>query len=561
MKKVLALLSLFIVMSCGSDDDNNPPVNPYNFEMEVTVNNISIYEATISWNEPLASEWGNVIYEIVLNNEEILSGLQASEYTFTNLIQNKVYNGTVFASGSNGQQAFAHFSFTTQPNNFILEIAIENVSIYEATISWNEPPASEWGDVVYKVVLNDEVIADVYTQTEYTFTNLIDDTQYDGIVFAYGSNGQQIFEEFNFRTERSPYYPGILRITTQEEADNFFYIGVGGLEIIGNDIHDISGLEVLEGVGYSIKIQNTNLQNLNGLQNVISDPDDNTKLNIENNSLLNNISAINNFSQYCIDVAIQNNASLNDLTGFSVDMFSNDLIINNIPATDFSNFSNLRTVKTLHLFNLPSSSLNGFSNLESATYLRLLNIPVSNLSALSNISNLQWLELIDMNNLRNLQGINGISGLQTLKIDGNAPLENLNDLPNPASISNLILKNMNISDLTILSNFNTIGFLEISNLSNIQNMEGLGNLSSTYGFKFNSNPNLISLDGISNLNPSGSIELEIKSNISLTDFCQLRNKIAVGGITYVDNTLQYFVSGNAYNPTLEQIKTEAGCSQ
>lgn len=450
----------------------------------------------------------------------------------------------------------------TPTYNFELQVTVGAISVHEASISWNAPVPSEWGSVVYKIVLNNEVLTDIYRENEYSFTNLNEDTLYNGIVFAYGANGQQTFTEFNFTTERSRYYSGVFVINSQEEADNFFYRGVGGLVIDGNDIHDISNLDILEGVGYSIKILNTSLENLNGLHNVISNEgDENTRIVIENNSELNNISALNGFSRFCIDVTIRNNSSLHDLSGFTVDTFSNVLVIDNIPATDFLNFSNLRTVQTIHLFSLSATSLDGFSNLEFANYLRLANIPVTNLIAFSNISTVRVLELIDMPNLLNLQGINDVSELQILKIDGNIPLESLNDLPNPGNIFHLILKNMQISNLSLLSNLTSIGFLEISNLNNIQNMEGLDSLSSTYGFKFNNNSSLMSLDGIPNLDPNGSIELEIKNNISLTDFCELRNKVAVGGISWVDNTLQYFVSGNAYNPTLQQIKTEAGCSQ
>lgn len=520
MKKVLALLSLFIVMSCGSDDENNTPENPYNFEMEVAVSDITLHEATISWNKPLPSEWSSVTYEIVLNNEEIASGIQTSEYTFTNLEENKVYTGTVYAAGDNGQESSANFSFTTKPYIFEMAVEIDEIGIYEASISWNAPIPSEWGSVVYKVVLNNEVIVDGLQNTNYTISDLDDNRGYNGTVFAKGTNGDETFAHFSFTTLPYTITGGSVTLRNQQEVDDFFYSEIGlSLTITGSDITDISNLSSLVKLGDDLIIKNTSLTNLNGLQNIEPETS-HRKFELTDNPQLSDIGEASGFSSTMKELEIYNNASLSNISNLQISSTLTSIRFGYTPISDFSIFYINSRYDFIEFDYMPPTAnlANLFSGVQSAQNLTLKNLAVTDLSFISNFS-----------------------------------------------ASNLYLKNIPITNFSSLSSWTTIYYFQLSDMPLITNMEGLDSLERVLAFDFNNNPNLVSFDGLLSLDGSGawpndSISLFLVNNSNLRDYCSLREFLNTVPYRYENGIPFYNVNGNAYNPTKEEIKTEAGCS-
>lgn len=252
MKQVLVLLSFFIVLGCGSDDSTDTTGggttgggSTYNFAMVVTVDDIDLYEATISWNAPLPSEWGSVVYRVVVNNEVIADGLQGTSYTLTGLDDNRGYNGTVFATGINGDETFAHFALTTLP---------------------------------------------------YTI------------------------------------HHGTLVITTQEEVDDFYYTNCYSLYIDGSDITDLSPMTSLMYTS-SISINNTSIGSLEGLDNFLGS----YHITIKNNPNLEDISAISAAYPGAWNTIIENNTSLTSVPDLAVtsDYDYNTLIIKIAPSQNF----------------------------------------------------------------------------------------------------------------------------------------------------------------------------------------------------------------------------------
>lgn len=520
MKKYIALLSFFIILSCGSDDDNNQPVDPYIFEMEVTVSNITLHEASVSWNEPLPSEWSNVVYKVVLNNETIADGLQASEYNFTNLEENTVYNGTVFAVGNNGQNVSANFSFTTQPYIFDMEVTVEDVFIYEATISWNAPLPSEWGSVVYKVVLNNEVIVDGLQNTNYTISDLDDNRGYNGTVFAKGTNGDETFAHFSFTTLPYTITGGSVTLHNQQEVDDFFYSEIGlSLTITGSDITDISNLSSLVSLGDDLIIKNTSLTNLNGLQNIEPETS-HRKFELIDNPLLSDIGDASGFTSTMKELEINNNATLSNISNLQISSTLKSIKFGNTPISDFSIFhinSHYLDIEFDHM--PPTANLASlFSGVQSAQNLTLKNLAVTDLSFISNFS-----------------------------------------------ASNLHLKNIPITNFSSLSSWTTIYYFQLSDMPLITNMEGLDSLERVLAFDFNNNSNLVSFDGLLSLDGSGAwpydtISLFLVNNSNLRDYCSLREFLNTVPYRYENGIPFYNVNGNAYNPTKEEIKTESGCS-
>jgi len=521
MKKNLAFLSLFILIGCGSDDDNNQPVNPYNFEMVVAVSDITLHEATITWNEPLPSEWSSVTYEIVLNNEEIASGLQTSEYTFTNLEENKVYNGTVLAVGNNEQNVTANFSFTTKPYIFEMAVEIVEIGIYETSISWNAPLPSEWGSVVYKVVLNNEVIVDGLQSTNYTITDLDDNRGYNGTVFATGTNGDETFAHFSFTTLPYTITGGSVVLHNQQEVDDFFYSEIGqNLTITGTDITDISNLSSLVKLGDDLIIKNTSLTSLNGLQNIEPETS-HRKFEITNNPQLSDIGDAPGFSSTMKELEINNNASLSNISNLQISSTLTSIRFGYTPISDFSIFHINSNYQFIEFDSMPPSAnlASLFSGVQSADNLTLKNLAVTDLSFISNFT----------------------------------------------IGSDLYLENIPITNFSSLSSWTYLYTLQLIDMPLITNFEGFDNLERILVLIIQTNPNLESFDGLLSLDGSGAgpndtILLSIVDNPNLTDYCGLREFLNI--VPYFDygNGEVYTVMGNAYNPTKEEIKTEAGCS-
>lgn len=348
-------------------------------------------------------------------------------------------------------------------------VSVEEVFADGATISWTAPTNTNSQDIVYKILLENEVVEEMYQERTYTFMDLADDQAYVGSIFSLDSDGNETFANFDFETEFDSlgYYTAYnVDLNSQEDVDSFHYTKIElHLTIAGEDIVDLSGLSELEYVGNSIEITNTSLQNLNGLQNLSEAYAVNgqgPEILIKTNHELTDVGALGNYSIIAEDINIINNANLMDMSGFAIKDDISWLHIERMPWADFS--------------------------------------PLSNVPA------------------------------------------------HP-------------------------GFLSFVEMPNLTDLTGLSNVQSVVHWNLHDNPVLQSLDGIPNLSNSLSqgedtcAIISIISNPNLTDFCALKtymNNVSV--CEYYDedeNALvkKYFVIGNAYDPTLGEIRTITGCSQ
>ncbi len=362
-----------------------------------------------------------------------------------------------------------------------LQVEVSDITDNGATLSWTTPSNLQSGtSVVYKVVLSGEVVAENLTVRTFTFEGLSDNVNYTGSIFALDSSGNETFVEFSFTTLPNPYYNGILTLSTQEEADNFYYTSVTALIIDGEDITDLSNLQSLQYVQRYIEIKNTSLTNLDGFQNTQTDSDlfpHLPTLLLENNNQMSDISAISDFSKKCKRIRIANSIELESLSGFE--------IANNT------------------------------------------NLSLTNLS----LQTLSWL--------------NTISEFSSLRIDGLNQITSLSGLDSLESID-----------------FN----LGVHNCENLVSLSGANALNDVGGLYVKNNDLLTSLDGLTFSNTVGLIELGVSDNNNLADFCAIRSWVENNGIKkdYGEDQIinEYFsVYGNAYNPTLEQIRDENQCFQ
>lgn len=388
-----------------------------------------------------------------------------------------------------------------QASNF--ETEIQNLTTESATISWNAP-SNFSGDVIYRVVLENETVADGLQSTEYTFGNLSDNRAYSGTIFAESNNDEQTFSNFSFTTAPITVLSGTATLTRQAEVDNFQYTDVLRLEILGSEITNLDGLANLEIVRNEVLIENTSLTSLDGLSitSNITPNSDFPSIKILDNNNLTNISDISSYFQVAENVSLINNTSLSNINNIVVLKEKiNSLTISNCPV---NNIPLLPTKEYyfLTLIDLPLLNFEAFSNIENITQLRIHNLSlVSNFEPFSTIDKMSVLNLKNLPNITNLNGLNNLIGLSELYVN---------------------------------------------DCINFEDFDGLSNLSTSF---FDNNNEVI---------------FSANNNPNLTDFCSLSNWMNNTSIYSIDQAgeeiIFYFVTNNAYNPTEDQVESTTECS-
>ena len=280
-------------------------------------------------------------------------------------------------------------------------------------------------------------MADNLTSRTYTFTGLNENVNYTGSVFSLDSNGNETFTDFSFTTLQNPIFNGALILTSQEQIDNFYYTSVLGITIEGDDITDLTGLESLQFVHHFIEINNTSLETLDGLQNIQTDTDYSiqlTRLHLEANNQLQDISQLSDFIEKCVQISIYDCPSLENLDG--LDIAENSTVyFNNIGISNLSVFSNNTQIKRLVLEEL--NNLTSLTGLENIQELLVLNIRhCQNLSNLNGLGTLDRITEFGLNNSDLIISLDGLSFLNT------------ND-----GIAVVVTDNDNLSDLCAISNW------------------------------------------------------------------------------------------------------------
>ncbi|MGA9575458.1 MAG: HYR domain-containing protein, partial [Lysobacterales bacterium] len=273
--------------------------------------------------------------------------------------------------------------------------------------------------------------------------------------------------------------PDEITLSSQAEVDDFqTNHGPGcdtiitGLTIDGasiNDLTPLAGLTTISTVSpfslnHKLQISNTSLVSLAGLQNL----SDVFWLNISNNALLIDTSALSSLTVTRGTLEIHSNALLANLDGFSG--------VTNLQAG------------ALSLFNNPSlSDLGGLSNLNStAGSLAIMNNDaLANLDGLSALSHVASNISIQNNDI--LTSISGLSGLTnftaTLDFRFNPQLSSLDGISGVTELSGLILNsNSSLENVDELAGLTTIGNqysdMLISNNDSLTNLDGLADLVS-----------------------------------------------------------------------------------
>lgn len=271
---------------------------------------------------------------------------------------------------------------------------------------------------------------------------------------------------------------------------------VGGLNIQSSQVNSTAGLETLKKVYGNITIGGTQLTNLDGLINVNIYPKPNPE---PNESLI---------------IYILGNSKLENLDG-----------------------------------------LNGISNSFDALNLSN-NVALNNIDGLSNISNITYSVDVEGNNsLVNLNGFSGINNpTGSLTISNNASLLNVSGLSNLPRISNQFGLGFNFRNNKLISSLSGLTSLTkidsellIEGNMNLENIDGLSNLTFCKKINLSYNPLLNQIDGLSSL-VNGVQSINIYQNSILNNYCGLN------GLIENNSTFGFSTSNNLYNPTLVDLQ-------
>lgn len=370
---------------------------PSDFELiNVTPSNVSL---DISWTEAIDPEDENVVYDLYLNNQLIVSNHEQEYFLFTNLSAANIYNIKIEAKDEAGN--------------------VTNLVFDEETL-----------DGVYQ--------GDVSLRTQSGVNNF----GALGYIEITGNLEMDALAAFTDVYDLSP-------LNSIKKVRGYFTIN------FMDDLTSLAGLGI-EHIGYSFRItRNQNLQNLNGLENLSEVLGE---LEIEQNGSLQDISSINNLTQVGSILSIYNNIALTNIEGFNSLNSVDYIFINaNWSLTQINAFSNVSelTGDLSIVDNTSLTSISGFNNIEQIGRVFIKNTQIQNFDTFSSLSIVGGdLDVANNSSLNNIQGLSPLTEITygNLSFFNNTSLSSLNGLENLTQIGNTVnfVGNSSLSDFCAL---------------------------------------------------------------------------------------------------------------
>lgn len=252
-------------------------------------------------------------------------------------------------------------------------------------------------------------------------------------------------------------------------------------------------------------------------------------------------------------------------------------IVNCPGITNLDGFANLETVTgdlTISNPQIPGASIklktiNGFNKLSSITYSLFLEQAAGAgdglvgydgpLTSIKGFKNLKTVGAMFNIGGKNLTDISGFANLESIGQDtritstGLTGLEGLAKLKSAGFSENRLIyiqTNTKLTSVKGLAALTTISGIYITRSPELKDLQGLEKIKSMkWGITVTANDKLANIDGLANV--EGAISgITVTENKLLSSLCGLTKLVKGGG-----NTSVYRVSGNAYNPTEDDIKS------
>ena len=257
---------------------------------------------------------------------------------------------------------------------------------------------------------------------------------------------------------------------------------------------------------------------------------------------------------------------------------SGRLIIENCPAiTNLDGFASLQTIATdLTISNayIPGAdvklkTINGFNSLTKVTYSCNLetaagsgyNGPLTSIKGFKSLKtvgavfNIGGSSLTDISGFANLESIGQdfrIVKTALTGVDGFAKLASAGLNENRAMNIQGNSKLTSLKGFAALANIASIYFTGNAALTSLDGLEKIKSIK--YGIQIDTHPKLTNIDGLANVE-GATTGISIIDNALLKSLCGITKLVKGGG-----NTGVYRLSGNGYNPTVDEIKA-GSCSK
>lgn len=218
--------------------------------------------------------------------------------------------------------------------------------------------------------------------------------------------------------------------------------------------------------------------------------------------------------------------------------------------------------------NIKLKTINGFNKLSNINYSLFLEQAAGSgdrlvgydgpLSSIKGFKLLKTVGAMFTLGGKNLTDISGFANLESIGQDtrivssGLKGLEGLGKLKSTGSVENRLIyisDNVKLTSIKALTSLTTVAGIYFVRNDALKDLQGLEKIKSMkYGINVSENNKLTNTDGLANV--EGAINgININTNAILNSLCGITKLVKGSG-----NTGGYYVSGNSYNPTVDDIK-------
>lgn len=352
-----------------------------------------------------------------------------------------------------------------------------------------------------------------------------------------------------------------------EAHPDFSEVNLSSLEFVGGSLEfnyltklrSLESLSNLTDVGKNLHFIGGNYESLRGIDNI-----KHIRGNFEmqtNGSSLEGFN-IEEIDGYCSFGKLTNVTSLQPLESLKR-VGGSFSLSENLLVTSSQSIKNVQTESIVIENFIALNSLEGFPVHDNLQNIVLSNLPkVTSLAPLTNLKQLSGQLLLIGLGITDVNGLNNLENVDNLVLFRNEELADLNDLSDNLKVATLLdlIGSPKITSLEAFTPYTSFGGLRLSNLNGLTSLHGLENLTTITngGLIIQGNRNLTDISALSNVETINFYQqrdkLVFQYNDQLSDFCAVSDLLQKYAAQY-----RVTLSNNYYNPTLTDLQND-NCS-
>ena len=388
-------------------------------------------------------------------------------------------------------------------------VDVSNVQRASADISWNRATDPEGSTVFYDIFLEDEKVLDNTQELSYSFTDLEEAKEYKGKVVASDPEGNEVSEEFSFITLENG-SPSMFTIEIDPGAHTFS-------RARWSEAIDPEGTEVV----YTIIFNDSVL----------------AEGHREEDFLLPELKGLTSYTILIIATDEDGKTTIAELGWTTLaKVFDNDIRFENqMELDEFGEKGYNRIEGDVYIgSNRNLTDITNLTPLSTISYIRgnltVTRTACQNLDGLENIRD-HWIfteiKIVDNQELLNVDGLSGFVSPYYIYINFNSNLQNIEGLSNITGTTKecAISANASLENIRGLRNLRNTPKVEISQNNKITDLSGLESLVSVVeGVYILQNELLESAQGLNNLRTGGAVIFDRNPNLkSIVDLRSLES--------------------------------------